>query len=63
MYRYSAPIYNSHITPEKREAYLASFRAARIERVFLIAKYNFETGEVFDLPLLRENLLAQGAII
>ena len=56
MYRYSAPIYNSHITPEKREAYLASFRAARIERVFLIAKYNFETGEVFDLPLLRENI-------
>lgn len=56
MYRYSAPIYNSHITPERREAYLQTFRAARIERVFLIAKYNFETGEVFDVPLLRENI-------
>ena len=57
MYRYSAPIYNSHITPEKREAYLQSFRAAKIERVFLIAKYDFETGEVFDLPLLKENII------
>ncbi len=56
MYRYSAPIYNSHITPEKREAYLKTFRAAKIERVFLIAKYDFETGEVFDLALLRENI-------
>lgn len=56
MYRYSAPIYNSHVTPERREAYLATFRAAKIERVFLIAKYDFETGEVFDLPLLCENI-------
>lgn len=56
MYRYSAPIYNSHITSERREAYLATFRAAKIERVFLIAKYDFETGEVFDLPLLCENV-------
>ena len=56
MYRYSAPIYNSHITPENREKYLATFRAAKIERVFLIAKYNFETSEIFDLPLLRENI-------
>ena len=63
MYRYSAPIYNSHITPERREAYLQTFRAAKIERVFLIAKYNFETGEVYDIPLLCENiawLRAQG---
>ncbi len=63
MYRYSAPIYNSHITPERREAYLQTFHAAKIERVFLIAKYDFETGEVFDLPLLCENiswLRAQG---
>lgn len=56
MYRYSAPIYNSHITSEKRTAYLQTFRDAKIERVFLIAKYSFETGEVFDLPLLRENI-------
>ena len=56
MYRYSAPIYNTHITPDQRAAYLQSFRAAKIERVFLIAKYDFETGEVFDLPLLRENI-------
>ncbi len=56
MYRYSAPIYNSHITPEKREAYLQTFRAAKIDRVFLIAKYDFETGEVFDLPLLCKNI-------
>ena len=56
MYRYSAPIYNSHITPEKREAYLQTFRAAKIERVFLIAKYNFETGEVFDYTQMCDNV-------
>ena len=56
MYRYSAPIYNTHVTPDRREDYLKTFRAAKIERVFLIAKYDFETGEVFDLPLLCENI-------
>lgn len=56
MYRYSVPIYNSHITPEQREAYLQTFRDADISRVFLIAKYDFETGEVFELPLLHENI-------
>ena len=56
MYRYSAPVYNSHITPDTREAYLQSFEEARITRVFLIAKYSFETGEVRDLALLRENV-------
>jgi len=56
MYRYSAPIYNSHITPEKREAYLQTFRAAKIERVFLIAKYNFETSEVFDYAQMCDNV-------
>ena len=56
MYRYSAPVYNSHITKETRKDYLSSFENARISRVFLIAKYSFETGEVYDLALLRENV-------
>ena len=56
MYRYSAPIYNTHITADTREAHLESFRKARIERVFLIAKYNFETGEVYHFDLLCENI-------
>ena len=56
MYLYSAPIYNTHITPDRREDYLKTFRAAKIERVFLIPKRNIEKGEVPDTALLRENV-------
>ena len=56
MYRYSAPIYNIHITPDRREDYLQSLRAAKIERVFLIPQRNFEAGEIRDLALLHENV-------
>ena len=56
MYRYSAPIYNTHITADTRAQYLEGFRKARIERVFLIAKYDFETGEIFHFDLLCENI-------
>ena len=56
MYRYSAPIYNTHITPDQREAYLQTFRAAKIERVFLIPKREIEVGEVSDFALLCENV-------
>ena len=56
MYRYSAPIYNIHITPDRREDYLQSLRAAKIERVFLIPQRNFEAGEIKDLALLHENV-------
>ena len=56
MYRYSAPIYNTHITPDRREDYLETFRAAKIERVFLIPQRNIEKAEVSDTALLRENV-------
>ncbi len=56
MYRYSVPVYNSHITAKTRERYLRSFQNAHISRVFLIAKYSLETGEIYSLELLRENI-------
>ncbi len=56
MYKHSVPIYNSHVTKERRAAYLQSFQRAEISRVFLIASYSRETGEVNDYALLCENI-------
>ena len=56
MYKYSAPLMNSTVTPESRGEYLKMFKASEISRVFLVPSQDLTLGKLLDFDSLCDNI-------
>ena len=56
MYKISAPLMNSTVTPANRGEYLEMLKAGDISQVFLVPSQDLTLGKIFDFDSLCDNL-------